>query len=71
LFDGLEAEPAYITLEVVVVKDAEVVVEAGQAGVPEKAGSKSLRQRPQGRIVTKSVRLASCFRSETEGRRSV
>jgi hypothetical protein len=36
LFDGLEAEPAYITLEVVVVKDAEVVVEAGQAGVPEK-----------------------------------
>lgn len=34
LFDGLEAEPAYATLEVVVVKDAEV--EAGLTGVPEK-----------------------------------
>lgn len=31
-FDGLEAEPAYITLEVVFVKDAEVEVEDGQEG---------------------------------------
>ena len=38
MFDGLEA---YITLEVVVVKDAEFVVEAGQAGVRRRQGARA------------------------------